>query len=140
MFAGDPAQSLYRSYDLGEVLAGRDVTHRRLALPYRSTKPILQAAAALAGAPVDGADRAPHGEPVELIRLASRTELGNCVADRIGRLLGEGRATSDIAVLITSAAARCTGPARHSPPQTCRSRWRTAPTTSASIRLRPRSS
>lgn len=101
MFVGDPAQSLYRSHDLGAVLAGRDVTHRRMVLPYRSTGPILRAAAILAGTPIEGADRAPDGEPVELIRLASRTELGSCVAARVEALIVAGRSPGEIAVLIT---------------------------------------
>ncbi|MDT0164500.1 3'-5' exonuclease [Actinotalea sp. AC32] len=101
--AGDPQQALYRDPELTAVLAGRDVATVELAIPYRSTRQILDVTAALNGEfSIAGVERAPRGEPVDLVWGHSMSEQAAAVAWDIRLLLDGGERTAgDIAVLVT---------------------------------------
>ncbi|QJY49852.1 3'-5' exonuclease [Pseudonocardia broussonetiae] len=103
VIVADPAQGLYRDVDLDGALRGRDVARHVLIRPYRSTRPILRAAQALApagpGIPSAGA---PDGEPVDLVWAASWDEQAACVAAEVQAMIADGhRRPADIAVLVT---------------------------------------
>lgn len=101
--AGDPQQALYRDPQLAAALRGRDITTIELTTPYRSTRQILDVTAALdADFSIAGVERAPAGQPVDLVWGHSMSEQAAAVARDISLLLDGGeRALGDIAVLVT---------------------------------------
>lgn len=100
---GDPQQALYRDPQLTEALRGRDIITIELTTPYRSTREILAVTAALdRDLSIAGVERAPHGEPVDLVWGHSMREQTVAVARDIRLLLDSGtRTAADIAVLVT---------------------------------------
>ena len=101
--AGDPLQALYRDNSFWAELPGRNVEHRALSRPYRSTRQILDVTAAmLTSEGVVGQDSAPHGQPVDLVWAESAAHQGAAVARDVLLLLQSGeRQPQDIGVLVT---------------------------------------
>ncbi|MEU8009107.1 3'-5' exonuclease [Micromonospora parva] len=102
MLAGDPVQALYRDGDARNALAGRAIDELQLNIPYRSTREILDVAAALDPTfTVTGARHAPDGEPVDLIWAEKPVSQALAVAEDIRLLLDQGqRKPHEIGVLV----------------------------------------
>lgn len=101
--AGDREQALYRDSALTDALGDRQVTSVQLATPYRSTRQVLRVTAALDPRfNIAGVERAPEGQPVDLVWAHSPAEQAAAVAWDIRLLLDAGeREPRDIAVLVT---------------------------------------
>ncbi|MFI6500292.1 3'-5' exonuclease [Nonomuraea typhae] len=101
--AGDDDQAIYRTAAGYSALTGHRVDHLRLSRSYRSTKPILAAAAALknhVGSTED--DGGLDGEPVDLIWVQSWADQAAAIAWEVRRLLDSGgRSPRDIGILVT---------------------------------------
>ncbi|MFD7652854.1 3'-5' exonuclease [Actinosynnema sp. NPDC059797] len=106
LIVGDAAQSLYREFDLNEVLCERNVVRHTLMRPYRSTRPILRVAGALTPtASLHGLEWAMDGEPVDLVWASSWDEQAACVAAEVHAMITDGlREPHDIAILVTKRA------------------------------------
>ncbi|WP_406075315.1 3'-5' exonuclease [Micromonospora sp. NBC_01638] len=102
MLAGDPVQALYRDGDARNALAGHAIDELQLDIPYRSTREILDVAAALDSTfTVAGAGQAPAGEPVDLIWAEKPASQALAVAADIRLLLDqEQREPHEIGVLV----------------------------------------
>lgn len=103
LLAGDTTQSLYRESGVDVALRKRRVEYRAMTQSYRSTRPIMQAAAALMPGTMSlGSEGAPDGEPVELVWAESRDEQAACVAWEIRQMIESGtRQPEDVGVLVT---------------------------------------
>lgn len=103
MLAGDPVQALYCDGGVSNALAGRVIDELRLDIPYRSTRQILDVAAALDPTfAIAGVDHAPTGEPVDLIWAEKPTAQARAVAADIRLLIDQGlREPHEIGVLVT---------------------------------------
>lgn len=101
-FAYDPKQALYRSAQPKVALAGHRVEELKLDLPYRSTRSILEVILALDPAfKLDRVADAPDGVTVELIRADKLQDQARAAAIDLELQNTEGRAWSDMAVLVT---------------------------------------
>lgn len=102
--AGDDQQSLYREFSIEDVGRGRILKTRRLEIPYRSTRQILEAVSILdPEQAIPGLHHAPEGEPVELVWcVGGLEEKGKAICHLIDQHRELGKGYADFAVLATS--------------------------------------
>lgn len=102
LLVGDPAQALYGEVDEDEALRGHTVERVELATPYRSSRQIIEVAAALDPAlniPVK--DYVLEGEPVDIVFANNKKEQCAAIARDVRVALEQGgRAPENIAVLV----------------------------------------
>lgn len=102
MLAGDAHQALYRDSSVQRALAGHTIEEVHLAVPYRSTRQILQVVAALdPDQEIEGNESAPEGEPVEVVWAETVAEQARALSTDLRILHGQGRPWSDMCMLVT---------------------------------------
>lgn len=102
VIAGDDSQALYRDSYIGDAFDDEDIDTAYLAQPYRSTRQILDVAAALEPEyAIEDRNYALEGAPVELIWAQNLIEQGRAIAFDFAALEKVGYAWSDMGILVS---------------------------------------
>ncbi len=102
VMVGDDSQALYRDSFIGDAFDEADIEVVYLARPYRSTRQILEVAAALEPElGIEGREYALDGEPVEVIWAENLTEQAKAIAFDFANLAQSGYAWSDMGILVS---------------------------------------
>lgn len=102
LLVGDPAQALYGEVDELEALRGHVIQRVELATPYRSSRQILEVAAALdPDLDIPAKDCGLEGQPVDIVFANDKKEQCAAIARDVRSALQEGgRAPENMAVLV----------------------------------------
>jgi hypothetical protein len=103
VIAGDDSQALYRDSYIGEAFDDDEVDEVYLAQPYRSTRQILDVAAALEPEyAIEDRNFAMEGAPVEVIWADNLIEQARAIASDYAALERVGYAWSEMGILVSS--------------------------------------
>ena len=102
LLVGDPAQALYGEVDEAEALRGHVVEREELMTPYRSSRQILEVAAALdPDLDIPAKDCGLEGQPVDIVFANDKKEQSAAIARDVRSALDSGgRAPENVAVLV----------------------------------------